>query len=236
VPTATNSLLILSEGKRILVDTGLGSKLSAKEQEIVNRPGDGELLAHLRDLGFQPEDIDIVVNTHLHADHCGGNTLIRDGASIPTFPRAEYWIQRLDWADALYPNERTRATYLPANLKPLEAAGQLRLLSGDTRVTREVKCVVTPGHTRAHQCVLIESGGQKALFLGDMAGRAIFMERIAWLPAYDIEPLVNLETRRTWRDWALEENALLIFEHDHVVTMGRLRQEGERVVVEPVKE
>jgi len=237
VPTALYSLLIISEGKRILVDTGFGRKLTPREWEIqgLQRPG-GDLLDALQRLGFAATDIDIVINTHLHADHASGNTVLQDGVPVPAFPNAQYWIQRLEWADAMYPNERTRNTYSAHNLVPIQEAGQLRLLSGNTRVTGEVHCLVTRGHTRAHQSVMIASGGESACFLGDMASLAIRMERLGWMSAFDTEPLETLETKRGIRDWAVEAHALLVFQHDLQTPMGYLVQEGESYRVKPVGE
>jgi len=233
LPSALNCLLITSEGKRILVDTGLGSKLSPKDQELhgLHRP-QGGLLEGLRRLGYAPDDIDIVVNTHLHWDHSGGNTLLRDGVPVPTFPRAQYFVQRLEWADAAYPNERTRNTYLLENLQPLLELGQLSLLSGDTRITRHVRCWVTRGHTRAHQSVVIESNGQTAAFLGDLASRPVYMERLGWISAFDTEPLETLETKRALREWAVERHALLFFEHDLGTPLGYLRQQEGKYSVQ----
>ncbi len=235
VPAALNCLLIISKKKRILVDNGLGNKLTPKQESNFGRTGGSQLQANLARLGFQPTDIDIVVDTHLHADHCGGNTQQTDEGIVPTFPRAEYWIQRLELADAAYPNERTKGTYFAENFKPLPEA-QVCLLNGDTRVTDEVRCVVTRGHTRAHQCVMIESRGEKALFLADAAGRAVYMEKMAWIPAYDVEPLESLETKRRLRDWAWEENAVLIFQHDPRLVYGRMKKDRERWRVEPIIE
>jgi len=235
VPMSLNCLLIISEGKRILVDTGMGDKLSPKEREIFALYGERRLLKSLGELGFSPEDIDIVINTHLHSDHCGGNTIALEGEIVPTFPKAEYWIQRLEWADAAFPNERTRATYLAQNFVPLWERGKVRLLYGDTKVTSEVRCIVTRGHTRAHQSILIESQGEKALFLGDLAPWAINMERLAWIPAFDVEPLETIETRRKVQQWAAEEGAILFFEHDPFFPAGRLIVENGRYVVKPVE-
>ncbi len=235
VPMSLNCLLIISEGKRILVDTGMGDKLSPKEREIFALYGERRLLKSLGELGFSPEDIDIVINTHLHSDHCGGNTLAVEGEIVPTFPKAEYWIQRLEWADAAFPNERTRATYLAQNFMPLWERGKVRLLYGDTKVTSEVRCIVTRGHTRAHQSILIESQGEKAMFLGDLAPWAINMERLAWIPAFDVEPLETIETRRKVQQWAAEEGAILFFEHDPFFPAGRLIVENGRYVVKPVE-
>jgi len=234
IPMALNCLLIIADGQRILVDTGYGDKLSPKERDIFRIQGEKRLVGSLARLGLAPTDIDIVINTHLHADHCGGNTVWQDGQAVPTFPNAEYWIQRLEWADALYPNERTQATYLAPNFAPLQASGQLRLLHGDTRVNFAVRCQVTRGHTRAHQSVIIEAGGQTVIFLGDVASKVVNLERLAWVTAFDVEPLENIETKRSLQRWALEKDPLLIFEHDVRLAMGRLREENGRYYVQAV--
>ncbi len=235
VPMGLNCLLIESQGRRILVDTGLGDKLSAKQQAIVKLQRDKGLVHRLQENGLAVEDVDIVINTHLHSDHCGGDTTTSQGdRALPTFPRAEYWIQRLEWADARYPNERTRVTYLPENLMPLEEQGRLHLLYGDTPVTDEVRCLVTRGHTRAHQSVVIQSGDQKAIYLGDLAPWKENIERLAWTPSGDVEPLETMETKRAIQQWAVEEEVLLIFEHDPRITAGYLRRNGDRLEVEAV--
>ncbi len=231
IPQALNCLLVVSQKKRILIDNGLGNKLTPKQEANFGREGGSQLLANLARLGVQPEDIDIVVDTHLHADHCGGNTRKDADRIVATFPRAEYWIQRLEMADASFPNERTQGTYFAENFKPLE---RVCLMEGDQRVTDEVKCIVTRGHTRAHQSVVIDSRGEKGIFLADMAGRAVYMEKLSWIPAYDVEPLESLETKRRIRDWAYQENALLFFQHDPRIAMGRLRKDRDRWRVEKV--
>ncbi|MCL4304028.1 MAG: MBL fold metallo-hydrolase [Anaerolineae bacterium] len=235
VPFALNSLLIRSEGKTILVDTGYGLKLDekARRRAGLERP-DGDVVAALARQGVRVEEIDIVLNTHLHGDHCGGNT-IRQGERLgPTFPRAQYWVQRLEWADAIAPNERTRATYLPENYRPLEETGQLRLINGATRLTGEVRTAITRGHTRAHQVIILESEGATALFVADMASLHYHLERLAWVPAYDLEPMESIETKRYWQQWALERDALIIFQHDTQIPFGRLKPDGVNFRVEPV--
>lgn len=235
VPMGLNCLLIRSAGLTIVVDTGLGDKLSEKERDKFGLETSQGLVDHLRELRVAPEDVDIVINTHLHIDHCGGNTVFDlGGEPIPTFPRAEYWIQRLEWADARYPNERTSRTYLPENFLPPEERGQLRLLSGDTPVTEDVRCVVTPGHTRAHQSVVIRSEGQIAIYLGDLAPWKENIEKLAWTPAADVAPLDNIETKRAIRQWALEEDVLLLFGHDPRLTAGYLRCRGDTHEVESI--
>jgi glyoxylase-like metal-dependent hydrolase (beta-lactamase superfamily II) len=223
VPFTQHCLLVQTGGRNILVDTGFGSKLNAKMREVSfhEQPGGG-IPGALGRLGLTPDDIHLVIDTHLHNDHCGGNTdQAEDGAIIPAFPNAEYVVQRREFQDATHPNERTRATYLGENFVPLVETGQMRLLDGDTELAPGVFGVVTPGHTPGHMSVRLESGGQHALFACDMASFAIHFERLGWMTAYDVEPLITLETKRRWQDWALETGALLIFPHDSLRPMGR---------------
>ena len=208
-------LLIETGEQKILVDTGYGDKLSSRERESMCLEGDGRLLGSLAARGAAAEDIDLVINTHLHGDHCGGNTRYDDaGELVPTFPNATYYVQRIELADAMFPNERTRGTYhYRENIEPLERAGKLHVLWGDTRLTDEVRVMGTPGHTPAHQSVVIESEGETAVFLADTAHWPLHMERLEVLTAFDVQPLVTLETKRRLARWAIESKALLIFDH-----------------------
>ncbi len=235
VPMALNCLLIESQGKKILVDTGVGDKVSAKRREILNLKRQKGLVENLKGKGVEPKEVAVVINTHLHADHCGGNTIVKTARAIPTFPQADYWVQEEEWEAAQHPNERTRAAYLPENFDPLQERGNLRLVRGDTSITSEVRSIVTPGHTRYHQSVVIESGGNKALYLGDLAPWAVNIERLAWVPAADVEPLLNIETKRRIREWVLEEEVLLIFEHDPHIRAGYLRRVENEFRVEAVE-
>jgi glyoxylase-like metal-dependent hydrolase (beta-lactamase superfamily II) len=231
-------LLVETEKQRILVETGYGDKVSDKERSFISLEGERRLLSSLEKLGIGPLDIDLVINTHLHGDHCGGNTRYDGhGELVPTFPWATYCVQRLELADASFPNERTRGTYFADNWRPLEEAGQLRVLWGDTRLTEEVRVVVTPGHTRSHQCVVIESGGQTAMYLGDLASWPVHLERLAWVPAYDVEPLVSIESKRNVAHWAVDNHALLFFDHHPDVVAGYLHptERADRFRLEPIE-
>ncbi|MGQ9585086.1 MAG: MBL fold metallo-hydrolase [Anaerolineae bacterium] len=228
-------LYMETQGVRVVVDTGYGDKLSEVERKRLRleRPGGG-LVAELARLGVAPEDVDVVVNTHLHADHCGGNTRRVRERIVPTFPRAQYWVQRLELADASFPNERTRDTYFPENFRPLEERGQLRVLWGDTWITPEVRCQVTPGHTRAHQSVVIESEGERAIFLADAAHLVVHMERLAWVPSYDQDPMQSIETKRALGRWAAQERALCIFQHEPAHAAGYLTEQDGQFRFEPL--
>jgi glyoxylase-like metal-dependent hydrolase (beta-lactamase superfamily II) len=233
VPMTQTCVLVQTGSQNILMDTGYGSKVPPKMQQALRlKRENGGLLEGLARLGVQPNDIDLVINTHLHNDHCGGNTYLNaDGNVQATFPRAEYVVQRREYEDATRPNERTRATYLLENYVPLHERGQLRLLDGDADLAPGIRGVVTPGHTPAHMSVIIENGGERALFVCDMASYAIHFERLGWMTGYDVEPLVTLETKRKWQQWALETNALLIFAHDSQRHCGYYQRDGSKGVV-----
>jgi glyoxylase-like metal-dependent hydrolase (beta-lactamase superfamily II) len=238
VPQSLTCMLVRSQGKTIVIDTGLGPKLGENEVRRWNlqRP-DGDLVDVLRRKGVEPEQVDLVIDTHLHWDHCGGNTERVDGDVVPRFPNATYIVQRTEWSKASRPDARTQGTYLGNNFVPLMERGALRLIQGDTRVTDHVRCVVTPGHTRAHQSIVLENGDWRGLFVADMASYAIHMARTAWLTSYDVLPLENIRTKEKWQEWALANGAWLFFQHDPFLAIGRLeRQERGRLAVVPVDE
>ncbi|MGD8456949.1 MAG: MBL fold metallo-hydrolase [Anaerolineales bacterium] len=224
IPMDLNCLLIHSEGKNILIDTGMGDKLSEKKktQWGLEWP-EGNLIDNLADHGICPEDIHVVINTHLHSDHCGGNTKIINGEIFPTFPRADYWVQRMEFAEAILPNVRTKNTYFQENFKPLWKLGRLKLLHGNVSLTSEVRCIVTPGHSAGHQCVIISlNNTPKILFLADLSTYTVHMTRTAWVTAYDIAPIELIRTKASWQKWALENEALLVFQHDSLTRLGKL--------------
>jgi glyoxylase-like metal-dependent hydrolase (beta-lactamase superfamily II) len=224
VPMDLNCLLVRSEGKIILIDTGLGDKLSEKKKKQwgLEWP-EGTLVDNLARHDISPEDVDVVINTHLHSDHCGGNTTVIDGEIVPTFPHAEYWVQRMEFAEAIRSNARTKNTYLPENFEPLWKKGILKLLHGNTTATNGIECVVTPGHSSGHQCVVvILDDSSKVLFVADLASYAIHMVHTAWVTAYDVSPIESIRTKSFWQRWALENEALLVFQHDSQTRLGKL--------------
>jgi glyoxylase-like metal-dependent hydrolase (beta-lactamase superfamily II) len=224
VPMIANCLLVQTGGKNIVIDTGYGEKLSEKQKAnlFMQRPNGG-LVESLARAGLSPGEIHLVIDTHLHYDHCGGNTrYAADSQTIESvFPNAEYVVQRREYEDAMHPNERTRATYFPMNYQPLRESGQMHLLDGDTEILPGIFGVITRGHTPAHMSIRFESSGQHGLFVCDMASYAIHFERLGWMTGYDVEPLETLETKRRWQKWALETNAILFFPHDTQRPVGR---------------
>ena len=234
IAIGVNPLLLKADGVNILVDTGNGDKFSEKLLKIYGIEREPTLLKSLSDADLRPEDIEIVINTHLHFDHCGGNTFVdASGKLMPTFPNARYIVQKMEWEDATRLNELTKASYLPENFIPLMQAGRIELVDGDKEVYPGVTVVHTPGHNRGHQSVKIESDGKTAFYLGDMIPTAAHVP-LPYIMGYDLYPLELLEVKRRILREALEGRWLMIFEHDPKVRMGYLREGNGKLTVEEV--
>ncbi len=229
-----NSLLVKTPEALVLVETGIGTKSDQKFAGIYGldlRPG---LVPALEAAGFRAGDVDFVINSHLHFDHCGGNTRRAEaGRLAPTFPRARYVIQKGEWEAATHPNERDRASYLADNFVPLREAGLLDLVDGDREVTPGIEVVVSPGHTRRHQSVVVRSAGQTLYFLGDLVPTAAHV-RLAYIMSYDLYPLETLDTRKRLYEQAAAGGWLLGFVHDPIHFFGRIRKTDARYEFAPV--
>ncbi len=231
ITLAMNCLLIHAGGKRILVDTGAGDKLSAKLQDIHGL--DGNFLADgLQSWGLAPEDIDIVVNTHLHFDHCGGNTRVEKDKVVPAFPNARYMVQRGEYHHALQPCERDRASYFAENYAPLDAASVLSLLDGDQIIAPGVEVVRVPGHNADMQCVKLTGGGKTAFFFADLVPTAAHLP-LPWIMGYDLYPMTTLENKKRWIPEAIREGWLALFAHDVRVPAAYLRERDNQWEAEP---
>jgi glyoxylase-like metal-dependent hydrolase (beta-lactamase superfamily II) len=231
-------LLIEHDAGLVLVDTGLGNKEGGKFRDIYGVENAGPegrtwLEAALAQLGHAPEDVTVVVNTHLHFDHAGGNTYVDEaGAVHPSFPRARYLVQRGELHYASHTNERTAASYFPHNWEALQASGRLELLDGETEVLPGVRVTASPGHVPFHQSVLVDGGdGAHACFLGDVCPTASHLP-LPWIMGYDVEPLVTLESKRRLLARAADERWLLVFEHDAAHAWGYARHDGKTYALE----
>jgi glyoxylase-like metal-dependent hydrolase (beta-lactamase superfamily II) len=227
IPVGLNSLVVRAGRKNILIDTGVGTKPTRAPGAMVIEDT-GRLLESLAAAGVQPDDIDIVVNTHLHFDHCGGNTRKEDGLPVPAFPRARYFVHRDEWEAASHPNERTRGTYLAENFEPLQDARRVELISGEMELAKGVRMLPAPGHTEGHCVVELESNGRLGVYAGEISQHPVMLERLAWISAFDVLPLVSLETKRRLLERAVEKDALLILVHAPYPGLGWLREDGGR--------
>jgi len=242
IPLALRCLLVETPSALVLIDTGVGDKDGPKFREIygidnASRAGRATRLEDaLAEAGYEPADVDIVISSHLHFDHAGGNTRRVEGGMVePSFPRARYVAQRGEFDYAHWRNERVQASYLPDNFDPLERSGRLQLLEGEVEVVPGVRVLPTPGHTPHHTSILIQSGDQVACFLADLVPTASHLP-LPWIMGYDVEPLVTLESKRQLLRRAREENWLLVFEHDPEVAWGRLSADSDRPQLAQVNE
>jgi methylmalonyl-CoA epimerase len=224
--------LIVRGRRTMIIDAGMGDKESEKFHDIYGVERARNLDHTLAEAGLAPEDIDIVLASHLHFDHAGGFT-VRDasGRLRPRFPRAQYVVRRGEWEDATHPNARTRASYLLDNYVPLAEAGVLQLVDADQTIMPGVRVRRTGGHTPHHQLVLIESGGQTAAFVADLLPTTAHLPDV-WVMGYDLAPLDTMAAKQQFAAEAVEKRILVFFEHDPVVAAGYLHEEkGKRSVI-----
>ena len=238
IPLGLRCLLIEHPDGPVLVDTGVGDKEDPKFHDIygienAGDPGPTLLEDALAEAGVAPAEIRLVINTHLHFDHAGGNTRIANldtpildsaefGADL-TFPNATYVVQRGELEFARHTNERTRASYLPKNFEPVSVANRWRLFNGDGEVVPGISLRLTPGHVPHHQCVVIRDRGETAIFLADLIPTAAHLP-LPWIMGYDLEPLRTLESKRSVIEEAVARGWWLIFEHDPAVALARLER------------
>ena len=239
IPLGLRCLLVETADELVLIETGLGNKENEKFRDIYgvdNAASDAAYPDRLHEalarLGFRADDVGVVVDTHLHFDHAGGNTF-RDGEGQVrvSFPRARYHVQRGEWEWAHRSNERTTASYLPDNYEPVMASGQLQLVDGDLEIVPGVSVYRTPGHCPHHQSVLVRSQGETACFLADVIPTFAHLP-LPWIMGYDVEPLVTLESKRALLAKAVDERWLLVSTHDPFVAWGHPVAEGKGVRLE----
>jgi glyoxylase-like metal-dependent hydrolase (beta-lactamase superfamily II) len=236
ITLAMNSLLIRTAGKWILVETGAGDKWDAKRQDIYAFEG-RRLPEHLADRGVRPEQIDVVVNTHLHFDHCGWNTRMVNGKAVPTFPNARYIVQRGEFEHAWRPTERDRASYFPENFEPMAATGQWDLIDDDRAIAPGVELIRASGHTREMMIVRLSGGGKTAVFLADLVPTTAHVS-YPWIMGFDLYPMTTLENKKKWLPEIARHGWLTLFGHDRNMPAARLMQQNPehdgKITVEPV--
>jgi glyoxylase-like metal-dependent hydrolase (beta-lactamase superfamily II) len=230
IPLAMRCLLIEAREALVLVDTGVGNKFDEKFRDIYGISNEGRptrLEDGIRHAGFDPSDVDIVLNTHLHFDHAGGDTFADETGEIRvSFPQARHVVQRRELDFAHGQNERVRASYILENFEAVTRAGLWDLVEGGAKITEGVSVVPTPGHCPFHQSVMIESDGAVACYLADVCPTSAHLP-LPWIMGYDLEPLVTLESKRGLWQRARAEDWLLIFEHDPRTPWGRLDPESD---------
>jgi glyoxylase-like metal-dependent hydrolase (beta-lactamase superfamily II) len=229
-----NAMLVEVAGKRVLIDPGLGSRHDDRFAERFGVEQPPSVVDSLRAAGVSPEQVDLVIDTHLHWDHAGANTVVREGAVVPAFPNARYVVQRRQWEDATQPHERNRASYRADDFVPVERAGQLQLVDGDAEVVPGVWVHEVGGHALGMQLVRIESAGETFLHLADLVPMRHHVD-YAWIMGYDLYPVQTLAQKKAWLPRAAEGGWIVGLVHDPDAPFGRITMKDGRPAFEPAE-
>ena len=224
-----NCLFVDTGRERVLVETGMGDKWSARHAAMYAVGRERPLAESVREIaGCAPEDVSIVVNTHLHFDHAGGNTVLDEsGRAVPAFPNARYFVSRAEFEHAERPNERDRASYLPENWRPLVESGQLELKPDDYEVVPGLRMETIAGHSRTMQCPRLERGGRTLFGFADLVPTRAHVPA-AWVMGYDLFPVETVEAKKRLLPQAAREGWLCLFYHDPEAPLGRVVEEDGR--------
>ena len=219
-----NSVMVRAAGKTVLIETGIGNKLSEKMAR--NFSPQAKLLENLRAAECEPEQVDIVINSHLHFDHCGWNTVRDAGKIVPTFPNATYYAPRGEWEAGKLQRERDAVSYISDNYDPLIASGQMKLLEGGEIVLPGVSVENYPGHTRAMMAIHMESEGKRACYISDLVPTTNHLD-LTWGMSFDLFPLETIEQKKRFYARAIPEKWLVIFTHDPKVSAAYVERTAE---------
>lgn len=216
-----NTIIVQTGKHTVAIETGLGNKLAPKLRDIYG--ASEQLPKSLEAAGVLPEEVDIVINTHLHFDHCGWNTYRSDAGKIcPTFPNARYFAHRGEVEHGHRQLERDRISYISDNYDPLIETGQMTLIDGmGADIVPGISCEVFPGHTAQLMAVHIDSAGQRATYISDLIPTSAHLD-VTWVMGYDLFPLTSIEQRKRFYQRAIPEKWLVLFTHDHHRPMGTI--------------
>ena len=242
IPLGMRCLLVEHADALVLIDTGAGNKENEKFRTIYgleNSPlgdvGPTQLESALAEAGFTASDVTVVINSHLHFDHAGGNTQRNaENAVVPSFPNARYVVRKGEWDWAHDTNERTSASYFPHNFDPIQEAGLLDLVDADKEILPGITLRHSPGHTPHHQGILLTSGAERLFYLADLAPTLAHIP-LPWIMGYDVEPLVTLESKRRFWAEATSEAWTVMFEHDAQHAYARIHADGLGYTAESVE-
>jgi glyoxylase-like metal-dependent hydrolase (beta-lactamase superfamily II) len=224
-------LLVHTGEYNVLIETGIGDKFDAKFAEIYKIDHSSRLPDELSSHGLGLDDIDVVINTHLHFDHCGWNTRLEGKQTVPTFSKARYFMQRAEWEHALHPSERDRASYLEEWFAPAEP--QTVFVEGAREIVPGIRVELAPGHVQDMQCVWIESEGQRACFISDLVPTRAHLP-FPWIMAFDLYPMDTLASKKRLLPQLAEDRVLLVFPHDPDIPWGTLVEAEGKFSFQPV--
>jgi glyoxylase-like metal-dependent hydrolase (beta-lactamase superfamily II) len=226
IQLVSRPILVKTAGERILIETGIGNKLTDKQRKIFRIREEWDIISSLDALGLHKDDIGHVILTHLDFDHAGGITMREGDRTSLTFPNAKHIIQKRDWEDGLAPSKRASHSYWSINYDLLKDSGNLELVDGDTEIIEGVRTILSGGHHRGHQLVIMESNGEKAIHMGDVLPTHAHFNPL-WIMAYDDFPLDVIRLKEEWERTGIEEGAWFTFYHDPHVLACKFDEKGE---------
>lgn len=232
IELAARALLIVGNGRNILVDVGNGAKYDKKLTSIYKFDTTRyDMVSSLKKHNLVPADITDVILTHLHFDHAGGSTFNDKGDVRPTFPKARYYVQREHWNAAMNPTERDKASFFKEDYMPLKQNGLLEFTEGEDELFPGIRVKIVNGHTTALQCPVISDGTTTLFCCADLMPTTSHV-RLPWIMAYDLRPLVTLEEKREILDQAVDERWIFFFEHDPSTEAVRVKRIEKQIVVD----
>jgi glyoxylase-like metal-dependent hydrolase (beta-lactamase superfamily II) len=221
------------QNKYILIETGNGTKWTLKLRDIYGIQEGDPLVDNLGSKGVGPDQIDLVINTHLHFDHAGGNTKLVNDKAVPTFPNAKYIVQAAEIAHAANPTERDRVSYFEEHFLPIQQTGQWHALAGEAEIIPGISTIAIPGHNADIQAIKLAGGGKTVFFVADLFPTRHHLS-LPWIMAYDLYPLQTLETKRKWLQTIVQENWIVVFGHDPDIPAATLHERENKIAFEPV--
>jgi glyoxylase-like metal-dependent hydrolase (beta-lactamase superfamily II) len=222
ITAGLNSLLIRTGKQNILVETAIGNKLPDRMVKVYGQPA--KLLDNLQTAGVAPDEIDVVINTHLHFDHCGWNTIRQGDRVVPTFPKAKYYVQEGEWRHAQEQHVRDAISYISDNYNPLIESGKMQLLRGDQEIVPGISVRVFPGHTMNMQAVVVTRGGKSACYISDLIPTSAHID-LTWVMAFDLSPIDTIDSKKRYYERALAERWMTVFTHDDTMPWAYIEKD-----------
>jgi glyoxylase-like metal-dependent hydrolase (beta-lactamase superfamily II) len=229
IPILASPILVKTPKALVLIESGIGNKLTDKQKKIFRVREEWAVLRDLKELGIERHDVDFVVLTHYDFDHAGGVVMQGESGEMEiTFPKAKHVLQKKEWDDVMHPNIRNINTYWPINNELMKGHGNLELVESDVEIVPGISVVHTGGHNNGHQVVKMESRGEKAMHIADLLPTHAHANPL-WVMAYDNYPMDAIAEKESWMKKGVGENAWFTFYHDATMLACKFNEQGEIV-------